>query len=191
MDHIEWSKMTIFGHFFILNCRRQEGKEREGKDSIFTCQTIEIGLKNGMSKVSILSFRGQINVFLHWGTLSRLDKCTIFFTFCIGVRFRAYFWLRICLQNYFFMTTRWSQGALIRPKMKSACSIQSNGFEKVLSTQGIPNPESWLRFQVVHRLQYTFVCICMHLYTFVCISMLFMRFHAFSCILLKCSTFFF
>ena len=37
MDHIEWSKMTLFGHFSSLNCRRQEGKEREGKDSIFTC----------------------------------------------------------------------------------------------------------------------------------------------------------
>ena len=37
MDHIEWSKMTIFGHFFILDYRRQEGKESEGKDSIFTC----------------------------------------------------------------------------------------------------------------------------------------------------------
>ena len=37
IDHTEWSKTTIFGHFFSLDYRRQEGKEREGKDSIFTC----------------------------------------------------------------------------------------------------------------------------------------------------------
>ena len=61
--------MTIFGHFFSLDCRRQEGKEREGKDSIFTCQTIEIGLKNGMSKVSVLAWRGCLNVFQNGGTL--------------------------------------------------------------------------------------------------------------------------
>ena len=71
MDHSEWSKMTIFGHFFSLNCRRQEGKEREGKDSIFTCQTIEIGLKNGMSKVSVLAWRGCLNVFQDGDTLKQ------------------------------------------------------------------------------------------------------------------------
>ena len=38
LDHTEWSKMTIFGHFFfIFDYRRQEGKESEGKGSIFTC----------------------------------------------------------------------------------------------------------------------------------------------------------
>ena len=26
---------------FILDFKRQEGKEREGKDSIFTCETID------------------------------------------------------------------------------------------------------------------------------------------------------
>ena len=61
--------MTILGFFFSLDYKRQEGKEREGKDSIFTCQTIEIGLKNGMSKVSVLALRGCLNVFQDGGTL--------------------------------------------------------------------------------------------------------------------------
>ena len=37
--------------------------------SMLTCQTIEIGLKNGMSKFSVLAFRGCLNVFQNGGTL--------------------------------------------------------------------------------------------------------------------------
>ena len=60
--------MDHSGHFIVWIIRGKRGR-REGKDLIFTCQTIEIKPKNGMSKVSVFSLRGCLNVFLGGDTL--------------------------------------------------------------------------------------------------------------------------
>ena len=54
-------KKIHFFRFFLVFIGGKWGQERVGMKSILTCQTIEIGLKNGMSKDLYLSERGQVD----------------------------------------------------------------------------------------------------------------------------------
>ena len=54
-------RKKIFFFDFLVFIGGKWGQERVGMKSILTCQTIEIGLKNGMSKDLYLSERGQVD----------------------------------------------------------------------------------------------------------------------------------
>ena len=57
----EKRKKIFFFFDFLVFIGGKWGQERVGMKSILTCQTIEIGLKNGMSKDLYLSERGQVD----------------------------------------------------------------------------------------------------------------------------------
>ena len=86
-----------------------------------TIMVIEIGLKNGMSKVSVLLLRGYLNVFCHGSTLDNAFSP----------------WNPTPIKLFLNI---WRQpSGLKMPKMKSMNLIWVYGFEKMLSLQGIPN----------------------------------------------------